>query len=218
MLTKNTYFQTKLIFTTLEELMPREHFLRDLSEVIDFSFIYQKIEHLYPKYGRPSVDPVVLVKMLLLGFLYGIDSERKIEKEVQVNIAFRWFLGINLDEAVPDHSTVSQTRCRKFKDSGIFDDIFSEVVRKCMEVGLVDGSLILTDSTHVKANAGMKRKEFVTVTIEPSAYMKKLDQLCEEEDLKVRSEAITKGLIKKGCEADTTPKTKIIEKSLTGSD
>lgn len=198
--------------------MPREHFLRDLSKTIDFSFIYQRIEHLYPKYGRPSVDPVVLVKMLLLGFLYGIDSERKIEKEVQVNIAFRWFLGINLDERVPDHSTVSQTRRRKFKDCNIFDDVFVEVVKKCMEVGLVDGSLILTDSTHVKANASMKRKELVTVTVEPSEYVKKLNALCDEEDLKVRAGAIAQGKQKRGYASDTTPKTKTIAKSTTDPD
>ena len=78
-----------MIFTTLEMLMPQEHFLRDLAKVMDFSFVYDKIEHLYSKFGRPAIDPVQLIKMLLLGFIYGIDSERKIEKEVQVNIAYR---------------------------------------------------------------------------------------------------------------------------------
>jgi transposase len=218
MLVKDNNFQAKLIVTTLEELMPQEHFLRDLSKTIDFSFIYKKVEHLYPQYGRPSVDPVVLIKMLLLGFLYGIDSERKIEKEVQVNIAFRWFLGINLDERIPDHSTISQTRRRKFKDSNIFEDIFAEVVKKCMEVGLVDGSLILTDSTHIKASASMKRKEIITVAVEPSEYVKKLNALCDEEDLNVRAEAVAQGKQKRGYAASTAPQTKTIEKSTTDPD
>jgi transposase len=168
MLEKNMNIQGKMIVTTLEELMPQEYFLRDLSALVDFSFICEKIEHLYSHVGRPSIDPVVLVKMLLIGFLYGIDSERRIEKEVQVNIAYRWFLGIDLDARVPDHSTISQTRRRKFNSTNIFEEIFAEIVKKCIEAGLVDGSLILTDSTHIKASASMKRKETVTVKVEPS--------------------------------------------------
>ena len=94
--------------------MPEEHFLRRLDGLMDFSFIYQRVENLYSHRGRPSIDPVVIVKMLLLGYLYGIDSERRLEQEVRVNIAYRWFLGIDLDEPVPDHSTFSQLRRRKF--------------------------------------------------------------------------------------------------------
>ena len=93
--------------------MPEEHFLRQLDGLMDFSFIYQRVESLYSRRGRPSIDPVVVVKMLLLGYLYGIDSERRLEQEVRVNIAYRWFLGIDLDEPVPDHSTFSQLRRRK---------------------------------------------------------------------------------------------------------
>ena len=84
--------QLKMTFLTLEELMPEKHFLRDLERCVDFSFIYDIVEPLYARVGRPSVDPVLLVKMLLLGYLYGIPSERKLEQEVRVNIAFRWFL------------------------------------------------------------------------------------------------------------------------------
>ena len=105
--------QQKMLCITLESLMPEKHFLRDLDRLVDFDFVYEKVETLYSHTGRP-VDPVIVVKMLLLGYLYGIDSERKLEQEVQVNIAFRWFLGIDLDEPVPDHSTFSQLRRRKF--------------------------------------------------------------------------------------------------------
>ena len=198
--------------------MPQEHFLRDLSNLVDFSFVYEKVEHLYSSVGRPAVDPVVLVKSLLLGFIYGIDSERKIEKEIQVNIAYRWFLGVDLDERVPDHSTISQTRRRKFNSTNLFEDLFKEVVKKCMDVGLVDGSLILTDSTHIKANASSKRKEFVTVEIEPSEYVRKLDKICEEEDLKVRAEKIERGLKKCSFPMNTAPKTKTIVQSTTDPD
>ena len=114
MLTRDGGKQLKMTFLTLEELMPEKHFLRDLERCVDFSFIYDIVEPLYAKVGRPSIDPVLLVKMLLLGYLYGIPSERKLEQGVRVNIAFRWFLGIDFDEPVPDHSTISQLRRRKF--------------------------------------------------------------------------------------------------------
>jgi transposase len=218
MLAKNEGVQGKVIVTTLEGLMPKEHFLRDLEGFVDFSFIYDRVKHLYSSVGRPSVDPVVLVKMLLIGFLYGIDSERRIEREAQVNIAYRWFLGIGFDERIPDHSTISQTRRRKFRGSSIFEGIFYEVVKKCIEVGLVDGSLILTDSTHVKASASSKRSEVLKVAVDPSDYVKGLDRISEEEDLKVRAEAIARGRKKRGRPIKAEPKTKLIRTSKTDPD
>lgn len=193
--------QIKFHCCTLEELMPKTHFLRDLDAQVDFSFIYDKVSHLYSRTGRPSVDPVVVVKMLLLGYLYGIDSERRLEKEIQVNIAYRWFLGIDLDEHVPDHSTVSQLRRRKFNNSRLFDDVFDEIVAKCIRIGLVDGEILLTDSTHVRANASNDRKETITVTRCLSDYMKRLD-----------GSALADGLIKEVSQAkdETAEQTKSI--------
>lgn len=89
MLNRNENKQMKIFFGTLDELMPKEHFLRDLDNIVDFNFIYNKVETLYSNTGRPSIDPVMLIKMLLLGYLYGIESERKLEQEVRVNIAYR---------------------------------------------------------------------------------------------------------------------------------
>lgn len=218
MLNRSYGKQDKLIVTTLEQLMPEEHFLRDLDGYVDFSFIYDKVEHLYSDIGRRSIDPVLLIKMLLLGFLYGIDSERKLEKEVQVNIAFRWFLGIDLDESVPDHSTISQTRRRKWRGTSIFEDIFTEIVRKCIAAGLVDGSLILSDSTHIKANASNERKKIVVVEVKPRDYIKKLDALCEREDLKKREDAIARGLKKGGRKTKAKDQTKKIVASTTDPD
>jgi len=218
MLARNGSQQSKFVMITLEQLMPEKHFLRDLDRLVDFSFIYDMVAHLYSDLGRKSVDPIVLIKMILLGFLYGIDSERKLEQEVQVNIAYRWFLRIDLDEPVPDHSTISQTRRRKWAGSSIFEDVFAEIVQKCIDCGLVDGSLILTDSTHIKANASNDKHEIVTVTQKPREYIKKLDKLCEEEDLKVRAESISKGKQKRGCYAGKAPKTKEVTKSTTDPD
>ena len=176
MMTNRTAAQPKIQFCSIEDLMPKEHFLRDAYEAIDFSFVYDRVAHLYSPVGRPPIDPVVIIKILLIGYLYGIVSERKLMDEIQVHIAYRWFLGIDLDEAVPDHSTLSQLRRRKFNNSHLFEDIFDEIVRKCMEVGLVSGELLLTDSTHLRANAANNKREIITVKQEPSRYMKKLDE------------------------------------------
>ena len=196
--------QQKLLCVTMESLMPEKHFLRDLDRLMDFSFVYDKVESLYSHTGRRSVDPVVVVKMMLLGYLYGIDSERRLEQEVQVNIAYRWFLGIDLDEQVPDHSTFSQLRRRKFNGTTLFDDIFEEVVRLCIDKGLITGKLLLTDSTHVRANARNDLYETVTVADEPSAYIKRLNKRAVEE-----------GLLAEDYEDHIKPKTKEIKQSTT---
>lgn len=183
MMNQRDSIQQKMIVTTLENLMPSDHFLRKLDDVIDFNFIYDIAKPLYSNTGRPSIDPVVIVKMMLLGYLYGINSERKLAQEVQVNIAYRWFLGIDLDEPVPDHSTLSQLRRRKFKDSNIFEEIFTKIVFECIEKGFVDGKLLLTDSTHVRANARNDLAELVTVTITPSEYLKRINEQAEKSGL-----------------------------------
>ena len=205
MLNRNENRQMKMCLVTLDELMPHEHFLRDLDRCVDFNFIYDKVEALYSNTGRPSVDPVMLIKMMLIGYLYGIESERRLEQEVRVNIAYRWFLGIEFDEPVPDHYTISQLRRRKFSGTTIFQDIFDEIVRKCMEEGLVTGKLLLTDSTHIRANARNDLREVIEVPDTPSEYMQKLDR-----------EAFEMGLIK---EPVVYPKkTKSITKSITDPD
>lgn len=206
MLNRNENRQMKMCFVTLNELMPQEHFLRDLDRCVDFNFIYDKVEALYSNTGRPSVDPVMLIKMMLIGYLYGIESERRLEQEVRVNIAYRWFLGIELDEPVPDHSTISQLRRRKFSGTTIFQDIFDEIVRKCMEEGLVTGKLLLTDSTHIRANARNDLREVIEVPDTPTEYMQKLDR-----------EAYEMGLIQEPVEYDST-KIKEIIKSITDPD
>ena len=195
--------QMKMSFVTLEELMPQEHFLRDLDRLVDFDFIYDKVAKLYSNTGRPAIDPVVMIKMLLIGYIYGIDSERKLEQEITVNIAYRWFLGIDFDERVPDHSTISQLRRRKFDGTTIFRDVFDEIVRKCIETGLVSGKLLMTDSTHIRANANHEMREIIEVPDTPTEYMQKLDR-----------EAYELGLIKEPIEYDTS-KTKSVTKSST---
>ena len=203
MLKRSEPRQMKMAFVTLDELMPETHFLRELDRLVSFDFIYDKVSDLYSSTGRPSVDPVVLIKMLLIGYLYGIDSERRLEQEITVNIAYRWFLGIDLDERVPDHSTISQLRRRKFDGTSVFRDVFDEIVRKCIETGLVSGKLLMTDSTHIRANANHEMREIIEVPDTPTEYMQKLDR-----------EAYELGFIKEPIEYDTS-KTKSVTKSST---
>jgi len=182
MLTQRENIQIKLHCITLEDLVPSNHFLRELNAAIDFSFIYDEVRSLYcENNGRPSTDPVVLVKYLLIGYLYGIESERRIEQEIQVNMAYRWFLGLDIDDRVPDHSTISQNRRRRFNGENLYRRLFEHILAICIEKGLADGKLILTDSTHVKANASRKSEYKVLVEKESAWYMDLLDQYEELE-------------------------------------
>ena len=177
MLTRRESVQLKLHCITIEELVPANHFLRKLEAAVDFSFIYDEVRDLYcPDNGRPGMDPVMLVKYLLVGYLYGIESERRIEQEIQVNMAYRWFLGLDLDERVPDHSTISQNRRRRFNGANLFRRFFENILMQCIKRGLVDGKMILTDSTHVKACASSKRNIKVEVERETTDYMQRLDK------------------------------------------
>jgi len=167
--------QGRLMAVTMEALMPQEHFLRKLAETMDMGFIYELVRPLYGKRGRPSIDPVILIKMLLLGYLYGIDSERKLEQEIKVNIAYRWYLGLDLEDSVPDHSTLSQNRRRRFKGSTVFEEIFLQVVQMCIKRGFVTGEATGMDSTHVRANADNSKQETVVVTEKPRDYLQRIE-------------------------------------------
>jgi len=181
-MTKRESNQLSLFTTSLEEVVPKEHFLRQLDTTVEFSFIYDELAPYYcASNGRPSTDPVIIVKQLLIGFLYGIDSERKLEEECKYNVAYRWFLGLRFDEAIPDHSTISQLRRRKFNDADLFRKLFIQVLKLCVEAGLVRGKLLLTDSTHVKANASKTSKEKIEIEYSVDEYFKKLDEYEAEE-------------------------------------
>ena len=100
-----------------EALIPANHILRQIDQYVDFSFIRRKVEHLYSQTGRPSVDPEVMMRMLLLGYLFGISSERRLCDEVGMHLGYRWFVGLSLEEKVPEHSTFSKNRHGRFKES-----------------------------------------------------------------------------------------------------
>ena len=161
----------------LEELVPQDHFLRKVDAAVDFSFIHDMCKDLYClDNGRPAIEPELLFKMLLLGYLYGIKSEIKLAQAVNENIAFKWFLGLKLTEKGPDHATISANRVRRFRDNNIAEQIFDEILRQCIDKGLVGGAILYTDSTHIKAKANKHRKALVTVNATPKEYIEELDE------------------------------------------
>ena len=156
----------------LEQLVPQEHLLRKIDRSIDFSFIRRLCAPLYSaNLGRPAIEPEVLFRMLFVGYLYGIRSERRLEEEVNYNMAYKWFCGLNLTEKAPDATTLSVNRKRRFRDNDIPEQIFNEILRQAMEKGLVGGTILYTDSTHVKAKANKHKKMTVVVERTPKAYL-----------------------------------------------
>jgi len=185
--------QNKLELVYIENLVPQDHLLRLIDKHIRFDFIYDLVKDLYCEdNGRPALDPVVLFKMLFIGYLYGIRSERQLEKEIQVNIAYRWFLGLSLTDEVPDHSTISQNRRRRFKGTDIFQKVFDEIVLQGIEHKLISGKVLYTDSTHLKANAN--KHKYIIEQVEKSVkdYVDDLEQAIEEDRVNHGKEPLKK--------------------------
>ena len=130
--------QMAMIFVDIESLIPETHLLRKIERMVSFDFIYDLLAPYYPATGRPSVDPVSMFKMLLIRYLYGIKSERRLVEEVQLNIAYRWFCGFELDDTIPNHSTFSKTRTRKWQQSDLFQKAFYEIVKQCIDSGYIN--------------------------------------------------------------------------------
>ena len=174
--------QMAIEMVDVESLVPANHLLRVIDKHINFQFVEDIMRPYYSeKIGRPCVDPVLLVKMLLIGYLYGIRSERRLIEEIKVNIAYRWFLGLPLSAPVPDHSTISQNRKRRFMDKRVFQEIFDQVVFLAMKEGLVDGTRLFSDSTFLKANANKNKFTRQAVEKATRAYIDELDQAVAED-------------------------------------
>ena len=123
--------QQKMNVVIMEQLVPEDHFLRKVDRAVDFSFIYELCAPLYcADNGRPAIDPEILFRMLLVGYLYGIKSETRLEEEINYNVAYKWFCGLDLTEKAPDATTISQNRRRRFRDNNIPEQIFNEILRQ----------------------------------------------------------------------------------------
>jgi len=157
---ENEKVRKQMQIVCIDDLVPQDHLLRIIDKAIDWKFIYELVEDKYsPDMGRPSLDPVTLIKIPLIQYLYGIKSMRQTIKEIEVNMAYRWFLGLELYDDVPHFTTFGKNYTRRFKDTDLFEQIFQHILEECYRFRLVDPSEIFVDATHVKARANNKKMQ-----------------------------------------------------------
>lgn len=174
--------QSRLELVNIEDLVPADHILRKIDKYIDFSFINDMCREYYcPDNGRPAIEPVIMFKMLFIGYLYGIRSETRLAEEVKMNIAFRWFLGYGITDKTPDASVIWQNRIRRFNGTDVPRRIFDEIVRQAMEHGLVGGRILYSDSTHIKASANKNKFTEAEVRKESQDYIDDLNKAINED-------------------------------------
>jgi transposase len=195
-------FAPKLYYQlSLDQLVPRNHLLRQISTAVDFSFVYPLARSQYSHTGQPSVDPVVIFKTMLIGYLYGTTSERRLMAEIQVNLAYRWFLGYDFDEVIPDHSVLTKARSRFGVD--VFEKFFERSIQICAEAGLLGEGPVYVDATHVGAAGSMeslvRREETVSPPLSAKDYIQKVYQ-----DNPIPQEDVTAGTPKSMPAADKT--------------
>jgi transposase len=145
-------------YFTLEEYIPPNHLLRLIDKHIDFGFVRERLKDSYSDTGRPSIDPELLLRILLIGYLYGITSERKLVEELRMHLAWRWFTGLGFDQEIPHHSTFSKNRHGRFQESQLFEQLFERIVQQCMAVGLVRGDNLSVDGSFIEANAAKQSR------------------------------------------------------------
>ena len=142
----------------LEDQVPETHLLRLIEKHISFAFVRERLKQSYSETGRPSIDPELLLRILLIGYLYGITSERKLVEELRMHLAWRWFTGLGFDQEIPHHSTFSKNRHGRFQESKLFEELFEQIVKQCVEVGLVQGKHLSVDGSFVEANAAKESR------------------------------------------------------------
>jgi transposase len=167
----------------LEDQVPESHLLRLIEKHISFAFVRERLKASYSDTGRPSIDPELLLRILLIGYLYGVTSERKLVEELRMHLAWRWFTGLGFDQEIPHHSTFSKNRHGRFQESKLFEELFEQIVRQCVEVGLVQGEHLSVDGSFVEANAAKESRipreqlgEAVQVHHAVRQYLKELEQ------------------------------------------
>ena len=164
MITKNASNKGQMQIVSLDQLVPEDHILRKIDSTVDFSFIYDLVEGKYSSdNGRPSIDPVMLIKIPIIQYMFGIKSMRQTIKDIEVNVAYRWFLGLDFFDPVPHFSTFGKNYKRRFEGTDLFEQIFANILMQCMKYDLVDPSTVFVDATHVKAAANRKKAKRVMV-------------------------------------------------------
>lgn len=141
----------------LDEAVPGDHLVRQIAAVLDLSWVHRELAPFYPKLGRPSIDPELMIRMLIIGYAFAIRSERALCRDVHVNLAYRWFCGLSIEDKVPDHSAFSRARHERFRDSDMFRRVFERVVETCIAAGLVGGEGFAVDASLIVADANKQR-------------------------------------------------------------
>lgn len=177
MLTKHNPIQRdQLEMITLDQLVPANHLVRKMEASLDFSFIYELVKDMYSDLGRPSIDPVILIKLTFIQYTFGIRSMRKTIEEVETNMAYRWFLGYGFHDKVPHFSTFGKNYERRFKDSDLFEQIFYRILKSAADKKLISAEHVFIDSTHVKASANKRKFEKKVVRKESRAFQEQLQE------------------------------------------
>ena len=150
----------QIVMMCMDDLVPQDHMLRKIDRALNWNFIYDLVEEKYsPDKGRPSLDPVMLIKIPFIQYLYGIRSMRQTIKEIEVNVAYRWFLGLDMLDPVPHFTTFGKNYTRRFKDTDLFEQIFQRILQECYRFKLVDPTEVFVDATHVKAHANGRKMQ-----------------------------------------------------------
>jgi transposase len=158
MMGRLNHSQGRLFYSfCLEEAIPDDHLVRKVATVLDLSWVHAELAPHYPDNGRPSIDPELMIRMLIIGYVFAIRSERALCRDVQVNLAYRWFCGLSIEDKVPDHSAFSRARNERFRDSDIFRRVFEHVVETCIAAGLVGGEGFAVDASLIVADANKQR-------------------------------------------------------------
>ena len=158
MMGERTVMQEALFYSfSIEDHVPADNLLRSIDRFVDLDGIREHLRAYYSETGRPSIDPELMIRMLIVGYCMGIRSERRLCEEVHLNLAYRWFCRLGLDGAVPDHSTFSKNRHGRFRDSDLLRQLFEMTVERCMAEGLVGGEGFAVDASLIRADVHRQR-------------------------------------------------------------
>lgn len=172
--------QDELILKTMDQCVPQDHIVRKMEEHLDLTFIYAEVEYLYSNIGHRSLDPVVFFKIIMLKYMFGIKSIRETMRQIEVNLAYRWYLGFSFDDKIPHHSTISKVYFRKFKDSDIFEKIFMKILETANQSGYISNTDVFADATHIKANANKNKfteENIIAVTSIKESLLEDINEL-----------------------------------------
>jgi transposase len=141
----------------LDDVVPHDHRVRAIAAVLDLSWVHSELAPHYSHLGRPSIDPVLMIRILIIGYVFAIRSERLLCREVQVNLAYRWFCGLSIEAKIPDHSAFSRARNERFRDSDSFRRVFEHIVGTCVAAGLLGGEGFAVDASLIVADTNKQR-------------------------------------------------------------